>query len=443
MDPSRPPIRTPRRGSALAAAALLAAVAVTAAGSSPTDPATAAPGGPAAGRRLGTDPRPRTDGPSGGGACAPAPGAGTQMSEGLPTAPGYVRGTGTVRALTLAIDFPDAPGRGTARQRYAEFFPRVRQWFEAASYGRLDYRPALPLKRWLRMPRPFRSYGIERGSTFEPGYRRLLRDLARAAAAARPAVDFRPYDLVNVLVTPNAGPPATDTVLSVTFSGNPDAPSAGGVPLANVSFIYGRQTGPSAFRVLSHENGHVFGLPDLYTDAEGGSLAGHWDLMSEDWGPGNDVMAWHKWKLGWLARRQVRCVTGPGARTERLTPLNAHAPGGVRMVFVPVNRHSGYAVEVRRREGNDESVCRPGVLLSWVDTSVDTGGGPVTVVDSTPHSGGCSRHPNVDAELSDAAFTPGQAFTDRRHGIRIEVPAEGGSEGKNKGGGYRVRVVRR
>ncbi|MFE7119440.1 M6 family metalloprotease domain-containing protein, partial [Streptomyces sp. NPDC057654] len=216
MDPSRPPIRAPRRGLVLAATALLAAVAATAAGSSPTAPAPAAPGSSAAGQRLGTDPRPGTAVPSGGGSCVLAPGAGAQMSEGLPTAPGYVRGTGTVRALTLAIDFPDAHGRGTARQRYAEFFPRVRQWFKAASYGRLDYRPALPLTHWLRMPHSFRSYGIERGSTFEPGYRRLLRDLAHAAAEARPAVDFRPYDLVNVLVTPNAGPPATDTVLSVT-----------------------------------------------------------------------------------------------------------------------------------------------------------------------------------------------------------------------------------
>ncbi|MEV0277803.1 M6 family metalloprotease domain-containing protein [Streptomyces sp. NPDC050610] len=440
MDPSRPRIRAPRRGSALAATALLAVVAAAAAGSSPTATAPAAPGASATGHRLGADPRPGTADPSEGGSCALSPGAGAQMSEGLPTAPGYVRGTGTVRALTLAIDFPDAPGRGTARQRYAEFFPQVRQWFRTASYGRLDYRPALPLTHWLRMPHSFRSYGIERGSTFEPGYRRLLRDLARAAAAARPAVDFGPYDLVNVLVTPNAGPPATDTVLSVTFSGNADAPSADGVPLANVSFIYGRQTGPSAFRVLSHENGHVFGLPDLYTDAGGGSLAGHWDLMSEDWGPGNDVMAWHKWKLGWLTGRQVRCVTGRGAHTERLTSLNAPG-GGVRLVFVPVTRHSGYAVEVRRREGNDESVCRPGVLVSWVDASVDTGGGPVTVVDSTPHSGGCSRSPNVDAELSDAAFTPGQAFTDRRLGVRIEV--SGGERHGEEQRNYQVRIVRR
>ena len=60
-------------------------------------------------------------------------------------------------------------------------------------------------------------------------------------AAADPEVDFRSYDLLNVLVTPNAGPSALDTVLSVTFAGNAEAPVADGVPVANASFVYSRQ----------------------------------------------------------------------------------------------------------------------------------------------------------------------------------------------------------
>ncbi len=124
-------------------------------------------------------------------------------------------------------------------------------------------------------------------------------------AAADPKVDFRDYDLLNVLMTPNAGPSALDTVLSVTFAGNSDAPVADGVPIANASFVYSRQDDGSGsydrtgYRVLPHENGHVFGLPDLYTQ-EGGGAVGHWDIMSEDWGANNDLLGWHKWKLGWL-----------------------------------------------------------------------------------------------------------------------------------------------
>ncbi|MDQ1018657.1 M6 family metalloprotease domain-containing protein [Streptomyces afghaniensis] len=359
-----------------------------------------------------------------------------QLSEGIPTTDGYARSTGTVRALTLMVDFSDAPGEGEALDRYREFFPQTRQWFRTSSYGRLDYRPAAPVRDWLRMPKSFRAYGIERGAPFDPGYRALVQDLV---AAADPKVDFRAYDLLNVLVTPNAGPSALDTVLSVTFAGNPEAPTADGKPLANASFIYSRQDDGSGsydrtgYRVLPHENGHVFGLPDLYT-AEGGGAVGHWDIMSEDWGANNDLLGWHKWKLGWLDAAQVHCAANSGTTEYTLTPLARR--GGSKLVVVPLDGTTGYAVELRTRAGNDEAVCRPGVLIYKINAAVDTGRGPVTVQDSRRDSGGCTRTPNVHAELSDAPFTPGETFRDPRRGVVIKVV------GADRAGGYRVRVTR-
>jgi M6 family metalloprotease-like protein len=285
------------------------------------------------------------------------------------------------------------------------------------------------------MPRPFEEYGVERGAPFDPGYRQLVEDIA---AAAGPDVDFRDYDLINILMTPNAGPSALDTVLSVTFAGNTDAPVANGVAIANVSFIYSRQDDGSGsydttgYRVLPHENGHVFGLPDLYTQ-EGGAAVGHWDIMSEDWGANNDLLGWHKWKLGWLDAEQIRCASTRGTSEYTLTPLAR--TGGPKLVFVPLDDRTGYAVELRTREGNDEAVCRPGVLIYKVDADIDTGQGPVRVTDSHEDSGGCTRSPNVHAELSDATFGPGEEFRDVGRGIRIAV--DGATVG-----GYQVRVTR-
>ncbi|MFJ6408826.1 M6 family metalloprotease domain-containing protein [Streptomyces hydrogenans] len=370
------------------------------------------------------------------GPCRISTTLGVQMSEGLPTAPGYARSTGDVRALTLMVDFPDARGEGTAMSRFREFFPQTADWFRVSSYGRLQYRAETPIPDWLRMPRPFSSYGIERGAPYEPGYRSFVEDIVKAAD---PKVDFSAYDLVNVLVTPNAGPSALDTVLSVTFSGNDDAPYADGVPLANTSFVYSRQDDGSGtyaqtgYRVLPHENGHVFGLPDLYT-ADGGGTVGHWDIMSEDWGANNDLLGWHKWKLGWLDNDQIRCASVTGTSEHLLTPLAV--AGGPKLVFVPLSDTTGYAVEVRTREGNDESVCEPGVLVYRVESDVDTGHGPVTVADSDRTSGGCTRRPNVHAELSDAPFRPGETFTDRTNGIRIGVVDE------DAAGNFRIRVSR-
>ncbi|MEV6115649.1 M6 family metalloprotease domain-containing protein [Streptomyces sp. NPDC052109] len=359
-----------------------------------------------------------------------------QMTEGLPTPRGYAHSTGTVRALTLMIDFSDAPGQGSAMDRFHEFFPQTQEWFRTASYGRLDYRPQTPITTWLRMPKPFKQYGIERGAPFDPGYRQLVKDIV---AAADPRVDFRSYDILNVLVTPNAGPSALDTVLSVTFAGNTDAPVADGVTVANASFIYSRQDDGSGsfprtgYRVLPHENGHTFGLPDLYTQ-EGGGAVGHWDIMSEDWGADNDLLAWHKWKLGWLDGSQVGCAAIRGSVEYLLSPL--YKPGGGKLILVPVNAQSSYALEVRAPGGNDEAVCKPGVLIYKVDGTVDTGRGPVTVYDSHRGSGGCTRSPNVQAELSDAPFSPGETFKDPAHGITVEVV------GTDADGNYKVRVTR-
>ncbi|MEU9011269.1 M6 family metalloprotease domain-containing protein [Streptomyces sp. NPDC048479] len=426
MEQTRHRIRGAGRHRRLSALALLASLALAAlTTASATLPApTRASAGPVAAQERGLGP------------CRIASTIGVQMSEGMPTPPGYSRSTGEVRALNLMIDFPDAPGPGPARDRLAEFFPQTSEWFKTSSYGRLSYRPDAPLTDWLRMPMPFAAYGIERGSPYEPGYRKLVQDIV---AAADPKVDFSTYDLVNILVTPNAGPSALDTVLSVTFSGNDDAPLADGVPLANTSFVYSRQDDGSGsydetgFRVLPHENGHVFGLPDLYT-TEGGGAVGHWDIMSEDWGANNDLLGWHKWKLGWLDADQISCASAPGTTEYSLTPLATS--GGAKMAIVPVTEDSGYAVEVRTRAGNDEAVCEPGVLIYHVQSDVDTGQGPVAVSDSKRNSGGCTRRPNVHAELSDAAYGPGQTFTDARNRIRISVIREA------SGGSYRVRVTR-
>ncbi|MFB7460045.1 M6 family metalloprotease domain-containing protein [Streptomyces sp. NPDC056188] len=359
-----------------------------------------------------------------------------QMSEGVPTTGGYARSLGTVHALTLMIDFSDSPGEDDALDRFHEFFPQTQEWFHTASYGRLDYRAEAPITRWLRMPKPFKDYGLERGAPFDPGYRQLIKDIV---AAAGPTVDFRDYDLINVLMTPNAGPSALDTVLSVTFAGNSDAPVANGVAMANVSFIYSRQDDGSGsfestgFRVLPHENGHVFGLPDLYTQ-EGGEAVGHWDIMSEDWGANNDLLGWHKWKLGWLDASQVSCASKKGSTEYTLTPLGR--VGGHKLVFVPLDGRTGYALELRTLSGNDEDVCRPGILVYKVDAEVDTGQGPITVRDSHPNSGGCTHSPNVEAELSDAPFAPGESFKDPKAHLRVDVVSA------DHAGNYRIRVTR-
>ncbi|CAM5558586.1 M6 family metalloprotease domain-containing protein OS=Streptomyces tendae OX=1932 GN=F3L20_29280 PE=4 SV=1 [Streptomyces tendae] len=359
-----------------------------------------------------------------------------QMSEGVPTDPGYTRSTGTVRALTLMIDFSDAPGEGDALDRYGSSSRRPASGSPPAPRPpRLP--PNCPSPEWLRMPRSFRQYGIERGAPFDPGYRELIRDIV---AEADTEVDFQAYDLVNVLVTPNAGPAALDTVLSVTFAGNDEAPTADGRPLSNASFVYSRQD--DGFRLLRphrlprpapRERPRLRPARPLHRRGRRrGRPLGHHE---RGLGRQQRLPRLAQVEAGLAGLIQVRCVAQRGSRESFLTPL-ARA-GGPKLIFVPLDAHSGYAVEVRTRGGNDEAVCRPGVLIYRVDADVDTGMGPIRVHDATRDSGGYRRAPNVHAELSDATFAPGQSFVDPRKGVTIKV-----SE-KEAGGDMRIRVTRK
>ncbi|MCC3766898.1 M6 family metalloprotease domain-containing protein [Streptomyces sp. UNOC14_S4] len=372
------------------------------------------------------------------GPCALA-GRTDSVSESARTPAGYARSYGTVRAVTFLVDFPDAPARISPRERYAEFFPAVADYFRTASYGRLDYR-STPVLRWIRMSRPYAAYGITRGAPFEAtgggGYRAIS---AEILAAVGRRIALRRYDLVNVLITPNAGPPAVQDVRSVTFAGGPTGVTThDGAPFENVSFIWSRQTGDSPYRVLNHENGHAFGLPDLYSahPVRGRTPVGHWDPMDEDWGPANDFLAWHKWKLGWLAPGQVRCLSSPGTRVVALTPTSV--PGGPKLAVVPLSRTRAVTLEARAPGPVDHAVCRPGVLVTTLATDTPSGADPVHTVDATPGSAGCYRGDlNVNAGLSDATFVQGQRTTVA--GVRIEVL--GGSP--KRGWRVEVRVPRR
>jgi M6 family metalloprotease-like protein len=375
--------------------------------------------------------------PPAGRPCALRATPGVAMSEGFPDravrGPGaeFAPSTGQVRALTLLIDFPDAQAPYGAGERYGEFFPAVKQWYARASYGKLDYE-STPVLRWIRMPRPFSAYGIGRGYGWD-AHTAMMRDLLKVADHD---IDFRGYDIVNILVTPNAGPPSEQAVLSVTWTGASAVTTDEGAHLDKVSLIYGHDQ--SGSRVLSHENGHAFGLPDLYaaddfsrTDV----LAGQWDTMSLDWGLQGDLFAWHKWRLGWLDDSQIACDTGRGQSTYTLRPIEV--PGGRKAVIIPFGPSRAYVLEAREAAGNDVDACREGVLAYRVRTDVDSGQGPVTVTDAHPLTSACDFSSGAFNSLNDAPFGVGESWTDPVSGMSFTVRSHSAA------GEWEVHVTRR
>ncbi|MGX1156780.1 M6 family metalloprotease-like protein [Streptomyces albogriseolus] len=248
-------------------------------------------------------------------------------SEGLDTwNAAYPRPTSRLDAVMVFLSFPDSHPLTSPDELAADHFPMTSRFFDRASYGKFSLR-AHPVKRWIRMPRSSTAYAIQRDWTVahRAAY---LRD---ALAASDPHVDYSRYDIVYFVADPDA--PGVDS--DATKVVNLDRPMrADGADIRRVVTVF--ENHPPDRLVLAHETGHVFDLPDLYhrpVDGKGDwdTHVGDWDLMGSQFALAPDLFGWHKWKLGWLEPRQVRCVQEGGPVRLTLEPLGAgprHAGDG-------------------------------------------------------------------------------------------------------------------
>ncbi|CAL9526834.1 hypothetical protein SUDANB70_03969 [Streptomyces sp. enrichment culture] len=380
---------------------------------------------------------------------SPAPCALTRTdahhSEGLDTwNAAYPRPTRRLDAVMVFLSFPDSHPLTTPADLTADHFPATTEFFERSSYGRFTLRPHA-LKHWIRMPNPSTAYAVQRDWTLahRAAY---LRD---ALAAADPEVDFSQYDIVYFVADPDA--PGVDS--DATKVVNLDTPlRADGTDIRRVVTVF--ENHPPDRLVLAHETGHVFDLPDLYNrpvDGKGDwdTYVGDWDLMGSQFALAPDLFGWHKWKLGWLEPRQVRCVrgtepvrltleplgTGPGVQAAGAAGAPAFGLGrGTKLAVVRTGPDSVLAFEVRDRLGNDAAACRAGVLVYRVRGGTRSGGGPVEVIDAHPHTEACGAD-SVYPPLADAPVAVGESFTVPGENVRVEV------EGRTASGAWTVRIT--
>ena len=142
----------------------------------------------------------------------------------------------------------------------------------------------------------------------------------------------------------------------------------------------------------------------------------------------NEMLAWHRWQLGWLDESQVRCLSGTEA-TVTLAPI-ARPDGSVAMAAIPLNDHEVIVVESRRWLGydvdesfagpRDETITFPallheGVLVYTVDMLAPSGHLPFTLAGDSGN-GQLDGYPVLEV---------GKSVTVRGHTISLD--ATGGS----------------
>jgi M6 family metalloprotease-like protein len=260
-----------------------------------------------------------------------------------------------------------------------------------------------------------------------------------AIIAADPHVDFSPYDLVYVV--PATGARANTSFQTTGFSIADSKNVTYAIELG--TDIRSTYIPNNAARVLTHETLHTLGLPDLYDTSKGNYYAatdegiGGWDIMSGIQ-PGGHLLAWHKWKLGWLDASQLRCVFPGHSLDVTLTPTETG--GGLKAIVIPTGPTTAYVLENRQRTGSDAGLCDTGVLLYRIDAAVGSGGLPIRVVPAHPGTATDAGQNFRCSPFYDAPFDFGSgevaSFSDPAAGLTLQLLS------KTPDGSYAIHISR-
>lgn len=323
---------------------------------------------------------------------------------------------GDVKAVMVFIDFSDVPGTGSLDDIKQRIVGDATDWFKKESYGRLHFSVETPVLQWRRMPEPATAYAdIKKSGASHQSYISTALKLFSTEE-----IDFHRYQLAYIVA---AETPADDLRYEGVLDNSPTLSAGIEVETNNGTVhhavTFGRDSYHRSCRVLVHETGHLFGLPDLYlfhVDAPGALLtpAGAWDIMC-DLDRGRHFLGWHKYKLGWLDESQL-IYFNSGELSATLTSLEtAH---GVKLIVLP-GEHSSqlYIVEVAQALGEDEQFREKGLLVYTVDASVATGHEPISVLQC-----GTAEEDSAVGPRCNAYLAPGEnRLLELAKGARVEV----------------------
>ena len=368
---------------------------------------------------------PQGDVPASGLACRPPRRSG-YSSTGFPR-PIRAPTIGKLRVAVLFVDFPGAvsafsteaeisvpnydlvhvPSEGTFTSN-PDNLATIEQYLETASYGKLDLE-LVPLDRWLRTPHSLLSFLVDYDAFFQRSA--VSEDInLESVGLAGTEIDWSTIDMVM-------------TVLPSTYFQGGNAAGAVRindriVPTLRLNVIPRGEalSAPSPWgRVGAHELLHVLGLTDLYPTQQPGyqgefvvptppegmghvhvragvmGLEGYYFAPLDHLNGWNsfgqsprEMLAWHRWQLGWLEPHQIRCVTEP---PTTITLRSVTDPGsGIAMAAIPISDTKQIVIESRRSTGYDRlqllRIDEGGASISQ-DRSRTYGGVLVYTVDSS------------------------------------------------------------
>ena len=308
------------------------------------------------------------------------------FSSGFPISSIRMSSTGSPRMAVLFVDFPNVNAVNSTESVFSKHIPGAENYLETMSSGKLDLQFE-PLHKWLRMSGELESYDQFAWSSGET----QARFMQEAVDLADPDFDFSEIDSVVVI----ADEKALSFPSIVGFSPEPVTVISGLLPVdGNVirnGVLRGADYGDYSAEAISHEMGHIMGLPDTYEVVDISTAyhthVGNFGIMGQivpmdfnrslsDRFKGNEMLAWHRWQLGWIEDSEVFCATS-STTSIKLGPLTKNL--GSRMLVMPVDSSRVLVAENRAIDGYDQNLLTGGILVYSVDERIGTGKGPIKV----------------------------------------------------------------
>ncbi len=330
-----------------------------------------------------------------------------------------------VRVAALFVDFPDFPATQTVDATMNSIVVPSLAMLEQTTDGALDF-DVIPSADWLRMPELAADLSW---SDFASQRAYIDTVLARF----EPSYDFADIDAVWIFRSSPNDPKVVSGTMTLALGDFWQLPPRDGRELhrfvtfgGDVYYTYPEWTDYGA-KIVAHETGHVFGLPDLYAyeasdPVDGLRFTGGWSFMGFA-SPGSAWTAAERHFVGAMPAAEMLCPPPqPFGAVVRLAALSA--PGDLRAMGLRDGVSTLTFLEVRRAVGLDAHICAGGLLAYDVDGSVATGEGPVVVREARSSAAGAEQ--DRCGPKWNAPFQVGDTLTLASPDITVTVLGEAG-----------------